>query len=142
MRQSVRKVESIEDIGRTYETFLELRPHLTNKDAFITQVQAQMREGYFMLALFEGEMASACIGYRFLTNLAWGKFLYIDDLITRKESRGNKLGDLLLKEVIEIARAVGCDQVHLDTGHTRHAAHYVYLKNKFEITSHHMRLTL
>lgn len=54
----------------------------------------------------------ALAGFRFLEFLAWGKVLYIDDLITDFETRRNGHGGKLLKWVIEQGKKAGCDQVH------------------------------
>jgi GNAT superfamily N-acetyltransferase len=59
--------------------------------------------------------------------LAWGKVLYIDDLITDSETRRSGHGGKLLKWVIEQGKKANCDQVHLDSGPQRHDAHRLYL---------------
>ena len=74
--------------------------------------------------------------------LAWGRILYIDDLITREKTRGKGYGKILLDHVTKIAKEAKCNQVHLDTGYTRHAAHKVYLKHGFELNAHHLALKL
>ena len=56
------------------DAFLELRPHLRSKEIFVTQVTEQYKEGYEIIAAYAQEEIVACIGFRFLTTLAWGKF--------------------------------------------------------------------
>ena len=79
-------------------------------------------------------------GFRFLEFLAWGKVLYIDDLITNSEVRKNGHGGKLLKWIIEQAKQMNCDQVHLDSGPQRHDAHRLYLNHGFKIIGHHFAL--
>ena len=131
-----------EEIGTCFEAFSELRPHLKDRDHFTSQVEAQQKEGYTLAAIFDEGKASACVGFRVMTTLAWGKILYIDDLITRDKWRGKGYGRKLLDYAIEQAKHLGCDQVHLDTGFTRHAAHRVYLSRGFHFNCHHLALDL
>ena len=77
-----------------------------------------------------------------MTMLAWGKILYIDDLITKEKERGKGYSKILLEYVIQIARENLCNEVHLDTGYTRHVAHKFYLKREFELNCHHLVLKL
>ena len=102
----------------------------------------QYKEGYEIITAYEQDDVVACIGFRFLTTLAWGKILYIDDLITKEKIRGKGYGKILLDHVIQIAREHLCKEVHLDTGYARHAAHKVYLKQGFEFNCHHLALKL
>ena len=68
--------------------------------------------------------------------------LYIDDLITGNQYKNNGYGRLLLDHVINYAKSLNCNQVHLDTGYSRHDAHKLYLKKGFILSSHHMSLHL
>ncbi|EMO57761.1 acetyltransferase (GNAT) domain protein [Leptospira santarosai str. CBC1416] len=111
-------------------------------EKFVAQVVDQQKEGYQVFAIEEAGRVVACIGFRFLTTLAWGRIVYIDDLIAKEKSRGNGYGKILLDHVIKIARENLCNEVHLDTGYTRHAAHKVYLKQGFELNCHHLTLKL
>jgi GNAT superfamily N-acetyltransferase len=77
-----------------------------------------------------------------MTTLAWGKILYIDDLITKNTFTGKGYGKMLLDHATKIAKDNACQQVHLDTGYTRHAAHRLYLKQGFELNCHHLVLKL
>lgn len=133
---------SPEDIAIAHEAIIELRPHLTDKDTFVKQVQAQQKEGYQLVGLFDKKEMVACMGYRFITMLAWGKVLYVDDLITKASHRQNGYGSKLLDHAKGIAKEQECTQVHLDTGYNRHAAHKAYLKKGFEFCCHHLALNL
>lgn len=115
---------------------------MRSKEIFVTQVMAQYKEGYEIIAVYEQEEVVACIGFRFLTTLAWGKILYIDDLITKEKTRSKGYGKFLLDQIVQIAREHLCQEVHLDTGYARHAAHRVYLKQGFEFKCHHLALKL
>ncbi len=138
----IKSLKTHDEIAGSFDTFCELRPHLTDKEVFVAQVIQQQKEGYEIIAAYEQEEVVACIGFRFLTTLAWGKILYIDDLITKEKTRGKGYGKILLDHAIQIARERLCQEVHLDTGYARHAAHKVYLKQGFEFNCHHLALKL
>ena len=126
----------------SFDVFAVLRAHLTSKESFVAQVIEQQKQGYEIAAIQRCDEIIACVGFRFITSLACGKILYIDDLATKENARGKGCASMLLKHVIEIASLCKCDAIHLDTGYTRHAAHKLYLKHGFEIACHHMKLNL
>jgi GNAT superfamily N-acetyltransferase len=138
----IKTLKTPDEIILSFDAFVELRPHLTNKEAFASQILEQQKEGYRIVALEVHSEIVACIGFRFLTTLAWGKTLYIDDLITKAKARGKGYGKLLLDHVTQIARNHSCNEVHLDTGYARHTAHKVYLKHGFEFNCHHLMLKI
>ncbi len=139
---NIKPLKTYDEIIQSFDAFTELRSHLTNKEKFITQVQEQQKEGYEITAIEENGEIVACIGFRFLTTLAWGRIIYIDDLITKEKTRGKGYGKTLLDHVIQIGQDRFCDAVHLDTGYARHAAHKIYLKQGFEFNCHHIALKL
>lgn len=124
-------------LARCFGVFTHLRPHLSEA-RFVEQVRAQAAEGYAIAYIKAGDEVVAASGYRVATFLAWGKALYIDDLITRPERKRAGLGGALLDWLLEEAKLLGCDAVHLDTGHQRHDAHRLYLNKGFVLSSHHM----
>ena len=128
-----------EEIQRCYTVMLELRPHLEEL-IFAGQVTRQMAEGYRLVGLEDENEVMTLAGFRVLEFLAWGKVLYIDDLITDSEARKNGYGGKLLKWIIEQAKRMNCDQVHLDSGPQRHNAHRLYLNHGFKIIAHHFAL--
>jgi len=133
--------QSRSDISLCYEAMKVLRPHLEH-DAFVQRVQLQQAEGYVLAYIAQNGVVMSATGFRISNFLAWGKILYIDDLITTESARGKGFGGRLLKWVIERAKENRCDAVHLDTGHHRHDAHRLYLNHGFRIGSHHMGLDL
>jgi len=50
------------------------------------------------------EFADACVGYRVLDTLAWGKIIYVDDLITRECARGKGYANILFQYIDEQAK--------------------------------------
>lgn len=70
--------------------------------------------------------------------MAWGKVLYLDDLITDPEKKKNGYGGNLIKWIEKVAVESGCDEIHLDSGYGRNDAHRLYLKCGFHLASHHL----
>jgi GNAT superfamily N-acetyltransferase len=138
----IKTLKTYDEIAQSFNVFLELRPTLRSEKDFVSQVIDQQKEGYEIIAIEENCDVVACIGFRFLTTLAWDKTMYIDDFITKEKACGKGYGRVLLDYVIQIAKDKTCDAVHLDTGYTRHIAHKVYLKSGFEFNSHHLSLKI
>lgn len=140
--ENIAKAETSDQIRSCYKVMRQLRPHLAEEDAFVEQVLRQIAEGYHMVYAHEEGEVKAVTGFRFLEFLAWGKVLYIDDLITDAEARRSGHGGKLLAWVIEQAKKRKCDQVHLDSGPQRHDAHRLYLNHGFKIIGYHFALDL
>lgn len=138
----IRTLNTADEIAQSFDAFLELRPALSNVQKFVSQVLVQQQEGYEIVAIEDNSEIIACAGFRIMTMLAWGKILYIDDLISKEKHRGKGHGKLLLEHVIRIAKDNRCNQVHLDSGHARHAAHRLYLNHGFKLSCHHLELLL
>jgi GNAT superfamily N-acetyltransferase len=133
---------SIKDIRRCHPVMAELRPHLDEK-TFIAQVRRQQREAGFQLAcLSENGVVLSVAGFRITEFLAWGKTLYVDDLVTASSMRSRGCGQKLFAWLIARARAAGCAQFHLDSGVQRFGAHRFYLGQRMDITCHHFALIL
>lgn len=141
-RPGVSLAESDEQIATCLPVLRQLRPHLTDTDDAIARVRRQQRTGFRLGYLIAGDRVVAVAGFRLLENLAWGRFLYVDDLVTDEAQRSSGHGERLLAWLIDHAKESGCDQVHLDSGVQRFDAHRFYLRHRFRITSHHFAMTL
>ena len=133
--------ESEEAIDRCFPVMLELRPHLV-QSAFVHQVRRQEQTGYQLAFLEADGTVRAIAGFRLLECLAFGKFLYVDDLVTRACDRSKGYGEALFQWLVDYAQAHHCKQLSLDSGVQRFAAHRFYLRQRMEITSHHFALKL
>ena len=136
-----KNLTTAEEIRASFRAFTILRPHLT-EDTFVEQALRQIQQGYIITAIYEDDLPVSVIGYRFSEALAWGKYIYIDDLVTHPDARGKGYGGKLLDFVRDLAIENKLDAVHLDSGHTRFDAHRVYLNHRFRISSHHFTLNL
>ena len=133
----IRMAWTDEEITACYPVVQELRPHVDESD-FLAVVRRQQRGGYRM-AFVESTSREivAVAGYRVSECLAWGRFLYVDDLITRAEHRSAGYGAALLCWLREQAREERCVQLHLDSGTQRRNAHRFYEREGLQMTCYH-----
>lgn len=123
-----------------FDAFQALRPHL-KREGFIDQIRRQQAQGYQVLALEHDGLIKSVAGFRLAEFLAWGKIVYIDDLSTLADCRGQGFAGLLLDWISAFARQQGCSAVHLDSGYARHAAHRLYLNKGFVLGAHHLSMS-
>jgi GNAT superfamily N-acetyltransferase len=132
-----------EETSLAYDALLALRegrPMMGSSASFVSWVNEHARlEGLRIVASFipgrEDAVAVGC--FRVLHTTAWGKLIYIDDLVTLPEYRSGGHGHLLLEWIAAEASRLGCEQLHLDSGHHRHGAHRFYLNHGMSIIAHH-----
>ncbi len=128
--------ETEQAIAACFPVMLELRPHL-EKAVFVKRVQEQQSQGY-LLACLEAEGAPVAVaGFRIGVNLAWGRFLYVDDLVTLSARRSHGYGKVLLTWLTEYAVKEGCAQLHLDSGMQRIDAHRFYEREGMRVAGYH-----
>jgi GNAT superfamily N-acetyltransferase len=136
---SIQLATSNDQILQCFEVLNELRPHLQRSE-FLAQVQRQ--SGYQLVFLEQDNQMIAVAGFNVGECLAWGKFMYIYDLVVAEAMRSQGYGQQLLQWLVDFAKSQGCQQLHLDSGVQRHAAHRFYLQQRMNITSHHFSLKL
>jgi len=124
-----------------FPVIYQLRTHLEQKD-FLSKVRRQQLEGYRLVYLEDDGSVRAVAGFRVVENLASGKMLYVDDLVTDSACRSRGYGKALLNWLIEQARREQCQFLDLDSGVQRFDAHRFYLSNRLIISSHHFKLKL
>jgi GNAT superfamily N-acetyltransferase len=128
------------DTRLAFAAMRALRPRVLEEEQFVVTVdEAQRAEGYRLVGVFEDGSSVAVAGFRVAHSLAWGHYLYVDDLSTLPEARRRGHGRRLLDWLHEEARRLGCEQLHLDSGvgQDRADAHRLYLNAGLEIRSHH-----
>lgn len=130
------------DTGTAFRAMQALRGDLADEESFVRAVdEVQRPEGYRLVGVFEAEEpeAVAVAGFRSAHSLAWGHYLYVDDLSTLPQARRRGHGRALLDWLLEEAGRLGCDQLHLDSGVSldRADAHRLYLNAGMVIACHH-----
>ena len=134
----IRFARSDAEIRACYPVMSQLRPHVA-PDAFLDRVRGQEAEGYHLAFIEMDGRPVAVAGYRFLHQLAAGKVLYVDDLVTDETLRSTGLGARLLRWLLEEARREGCRSLDLDSATHRKNAHQFYEREGMGLASFHFK---
>jgi GNAT superfamily N-acetyltransferase len=131
-----------EEINECYEVMSQLRTHIARGD-FLPRVRRQMSSFDYRLAYLnvEGEV-KAVAGIRISEWLHGGKYVEIDDLVSKDGDRSKGYGGILFDWLVDFAKSEGCDHVRLLSGVQRFDAHRFYLKKRMNIESHYFTLNL
>lgn len=142
MAPRIQLTVTVRELERCFPVVHELRPAY-DRERFLAQVQRQTKQaGYAVAFLEDGGEVRSVAGFRVGELLAWHKILYVDDLVTREVDRSKGYGEALFDWLVERAKTLGCDELHLDSGVHRFGAHRFYLRKRMDITSHHFAMKL
>jgi ribosomal protein S18 acetylase RimI-like enzyme len=139
---AIHVAHSDEEILSTYDVMRQLRPHvdLSNYVALVRLLEAEVG---FRLAYLTDDIRVTCVaGFRICRSIGWGKYLYVDDLVTDAECRSRGAGDEMFQWLSATAKAAGCQELRLDSALHRHAAHRFYLRERMDIACFNFRLAL
>jgi len=141
---AVKLAESDADVARLFPVLRELRPLIADEKDLVARVQRQRgtERGWRLAYVEQNGVPVAAASCRILEHLAWGKVLYVDDLICAESHRGTGAANALMEWMEGQARAEGCAQLHLDSGTQRIRAHHFYFRQGLSITSFHFGKTL
>lgn len=130
------------DIQLTYPVMSQLRTHIS-ADEYLVRVKRQAQTGGYQLAavLVDGQVRCVA-GYRISEALCWGRFLYVDDLVSDQNGRSKSYGKEMMAWLAEEAKVNGCQEFHLDSGVQRHGAHRFYLRERMDITCYHFAMKI
>jgi GNAT superfamily N-acetyltransferase len=137
----VREIQ-IGDTSEAVAAMLELRPRWGTAAAILDFIDVSLRPaGYRLVGAFNGQDsdALAVAGFREVRSLAWGHYLYVDDLSTVPGARRAGHGERLMDWLTEEAQRLGCEGLHLDSGvgADRVPAHRLYMRHGLRISAHH-----
>jgi GNAT superfamily N-acetyltransferase len=133
----IRLAHTNDEILATFDVMRQLRPALERMSYLDAVRRMQSRGGYQLAQLIAEGRVAAVAGFRFAHSLAWGEYVYVDDLVCDEAVRSRGHGSRLLDWIIARARGRGCTQLHLESGVQRFDAHRFYLRERMDITCHH-----
>jgi GNAT superfamily N-acetyltransferase len=131
----MREVSNENEVGACYPLIKQLRPHLATETEFIERWHRQRAAGYRLLGLWREGKLVALAGFRVIENLTHGMHLYVDDLVTTEEARGQGNGAEMLRRLRAEARALGCGKLLLDAALTNVLGHRFYYRNGLVVTA-------
>ena len=130
-----------EDIKKICDVLLQLRPVYT-AETLQAQIKKQQDKHDFQIAYLEKENKVLSVaGFVIVEKLAWGKSLYIDDLVTDENSRSQGSGKAMIDWLKQFAQQNNCTQLHLDSRIEREHAHRFYEREGFKKASYHFSVT-
>ena len=132
---------SDEEISSSYAVMRQLRTHL-NEDECLEKVKRMRRSGYRLAAATEDGMVRCVAWFRISEVLAYGKFLYVDDLVSAGDTRSAGHDERVLDWLAGVAREEGCGSLQLDAGVQRHEAHRAYFRQELKTSSYHFSKSL
>ena len=124
------------EIAACYPVMRELRPQLEDAN-FLSRVRILEKTGYLLAFVQQSDEVVAVAGFWIRENLAWGRFMYVDDLVTLASHRSQGIGTRLLAWLREYAINEGCRQLHLDSGTQRKDAHRFYEREGVTVFGYH-----
>ena len=133
--------ETDEEIQDCYAVMAELRPHISF-DEFLPRVKRQATNTGFQLIFLKDGDIKAVGGFRISEWLGGGKYLEIEDLVTKARERSKGFGGALFDWLVEFARRENCDQLRLVSHVKRFGAHRFYLQKGMIIEAHYFSMNV
>ena len=137
----IKIAETDDEIQNCYAVMAELRPQF-QPDDFLRQVKRQMAETKFRLVYLDDNGIKAVGSYRIGEWLAGGKYLEIEDLVSKSDERSKGYGGELFDWFVDFAKQKNCDHIKLVSHVKRYDAHRFYLNKKMIIEAHYFSLAL
>ncbi|NMP33313.1 GNAT family N-acetyltransferase [Thalassotalea sp. M1531] len=137
---NIQLANSADELKKVAPILCQLRPQYSISQ-LVEQIEKQQENGYQVAYIEKAKQVVCVAGFVISEKLAWQKHMYIDDLVTDEHARGTGVGSIMLDWLKRYAIDNDCQQIHLDSGVQRFAAHRFYLNAGFNIASHHFSNT-
>jgi ribosomal protein S18 acetylase RimI-like enzyme len=141
MNNKITVAQSEQDILDCCSVMAELRPHIQPNEFLPTVKRLAEIAGFQLAYLTTGEI-KAVAGFRISEWLAGGKYLEIEDLVTKSGERSKGYGSELFDWLVEHAKENNCLQVRLVSRVSRLDAHRFYLRKGMNLEAHYFSLNL
>lgn len=126
---TIRPIEDEAALRACFPVMHQLRPHLADADELVARWCRQVEDGYRLVAVWREGTPVALAGYRLQENLVYGRFLYVDDLVTDANLRSSGLGNVLMDYLKDETQRRGCVRLVLDTPLSNVLGHRFYYRN-------------
>ncbi len=110
------KAKSNAELEVLFPIVQELREYLQFDEYMEIVRDAEKRDDYELIGVFEEKKCIGIIGTRILSDFVHGRHLYVDDLIVTKAHQSKGLGPKLLDLAKERAQNLNCKGLRLCTG--------------------------
>jgi ribosomal protein S18 acetylase RimI-like enzyme len=114
----------------------QLYPDFT-VEKYGTLLDEMLKTNYQQVIVTKNNKTIALTGVWIGTKLWSGKYIEIDSFVVDEDFRGQKIGDILIKEVHKIAEKEGANQIVLDAFTTNFTAGKFYINHGFQPKGFH-----
>lgn len=114
----------------------QLYPDFT-VEKYGTLLDEMLKANYQQVIVTKNNKTIALTGVWIGTKLWSGKYIEIDSFVVDEDFRGQKIGDILIKEVHKIAEKEGVNQIVLDAFTTNFTAGKFYINHGFQPKGFH-----
>lgn len=121
----IRELESEREWLDAFPVMAQLRTHL-DEEQYLEYLHQMTASGYRLFGLFSGDDLAAVAGVDVMTNMYYGRHLWVFELVTDADHRSNGFGRQLVRHLVDWAEDRGCEKVALSSGVRRKDAHRFY----------------
>jgi ribosomal protein S18 acetylase RimI-like enzyme len=114
----------------------QLYPEFT-VEKYGTLLDEMLKANYQQVIVTKNNKTIALTGVWIGTKLWSGKYIEIDSFVVDEDFRGQKIGDILIKEVHKIAEKEAANQIVLDAFTTNFTAGKFYINHGFQPKGFH-----
>jgi GNAT superfamily N-acetyltransferase len=132
---------TLAEIRDCFEVVSELRPHLSLQE-YAASVSRMTSSAGYKLAYLRSDEVKAVAGIRISEWLHSGRYLEIEDLVTRSEERSQGHGSAMFNWIRNYAIANECKQLRLVSGIDRIGAHRFYERHGMVFEAKYFSLAL
>lgn len=123
---TIKELRTSSEILEAFPIMKQLRTHLDESMYLELVLESQEVDRYKMVALFDENKIVAVTGFKPMTTLYYGRFVWVCDLVTDTHERSKGYGEKLLTYVHEWAKENKYESVALSSGLQRTDAHRFY----------------
>ena len=111
----LRHRHTADELAACFPPISELRPLLRDVNEWVVRALDMQADGYRVLAASVQGTVLALAGYRSMENLAHGRFIHVDDLVTLNGHRNQGLGSTLLHRLSKIGSEECCRRLIINS---------------------------
>ena len=130
------------EIAECHAVMSELRPHISAEEFVPLVRRLQTSTGFQLAFLRDGEEIKSVAGFRVSEWLAGGRYLEIEDLVSKGSDRSKGCGSILFDWLKDHAAQLGCRQLRLVSNVRRLDAHRFYNRKGMTLEAYYFSMNV
>jgi len=122
---TIEELISCADLRMGFPIMKDIRPNIS-ENRYVNLIKHMQLEGYRIFSAWHNKQIIGLIGFSILTNLYYGRHIWINDLVVTKPYQSKGVGKQLMHYVEDIAKQEHCHIIALSSGLERTHAHHFY----------------